>query len=137
MTQWPKDAKEFTVSVIKNEKRLTNYSYIPKPILEMLGNPDKLKFVISGDDIMVRIMVAWCAGQTSESGEDPHFVSPTDDAGESRQGFLYHHVDDNHPGQADTHRIYLVFSMGGMGCRDLYPCGSGIIVGTNLWSSVG
>ena len=54
MTQWPKDAKEFTISVIKNEKRLTNYSYIPKPILEMLGNPDKLKFVISGDDIMVR-----------------------------------------------------------------------------------
>ena len=54
MTQWPKDAKEFTVSVIKNEKRLTNYRYIPKPILEMLGNPDKLKFVISGDDIMVR-----------------------------------------------------------------------------------
>ncbi len=28
--------------------------YIPKPILERLGNPNKLKFVISGDDIMVR-----------------------------------------------------------------------------------
>ena len=54
MTTWAKDTKEFTVSVIKNEKRLTNYSYIPKPILERLGNPAKLKFVISGDDIMVR-----------------------------------------------------------------------------------
>ena len=40
--------------MIKNEKRLTNYSYMPKPILERLGNPNKLKFVISGDDIMVR-----------------------------------------------------------------------------------
>ena len=36
-----------------------------------------------------------------------------------------------------THRIYLVFSMGGMGCRDLYSYCSGIVVGTNLWSSVG
>ena len=34
MTTWAKDTKEFTVSVIKNEKRLTNYSYIPKPILD-------------------------------------------------------------------------------------------------------
>ena len=54
-----------------------------------------------------------------------------------RQGFLHHHVDDDHPGRADTHRIYLVFSMGGMGCRDLCPYCSGIIVGTNFWSSVG
>ena len=54
MTTWAKNTKEFTVSVIKNEKCLTNYSYVPKPILERLGNPDKLKFVISGDDIMMR-----------------------------------------------------------------------------------
>ncbi|MCY4490787.1 MAG: hypothetical protein OXC46_04905 [Thaumarchaeota archaeon] len=29
-----------------NKARATNYSYIPKPILEMLGNPKYLKFVI-------------------------------------------------------------------------------------------
>ena len=46
MTSWPKDAKEFTVSIIANEARMTNYSYIPKPILKMLGNPKRLKFVI-------------------------------------------------------------------------------------------
>ena len=54
MTSWAKNTKEFTVSVIKNEKRRTSYSYIPKPILERLGTPDKLKFVISGDDVLVR-----------------------------------------------------------------------------------
>ena len=46
MTSWAKDAKEFTVSIIPNKARATNYSYIPKPILEMLGNPKRLKLVI-------------------------------------------------------------------------------------------
>ena len=48
MTTWQKDAKEFTVSVIPNKYRMTSYSYIPKPILQALGNPDRLKFVIDG-----------------------------------------------------------------------------------------
>ena len=46
MTVWPADTKEFTVSVIHNRQRRTSYSYIPKPILRALGNPDGLKFTI-------------------------------------------------------------------------------------------
>ena len=46
MTSWPKDAKEFTVSITHNRQRGTSYSYIPKPILRMLGNPDGLKFTV-------------------------------------------------------------------------------------------
>ena len=54
MTSWAKDAKEFTVSIIPNKARMTNYSYIPKPILEMLGNPKRLKFVIKDRHVEVR-----------------------------------------------------------------------------------
>ncbi|MCY4491919.1 MAG: hypothetical protein OXC46_10760 [Thaumarchaeota archaeon] len=43
---WAKDAKEFIVFIIPNKVKATNYSYIPKSILEMLGNPKYLKFVI-------------------------------------------------------------------------------------------
>ncbi len=53
MTLWSKDAKEFTVSVIRNPARHTNYSYIPKPVLDRLGNPDRLTFVFRGRDILV------------------------------------------------------------------------------------
>ena len=54
MAQWASDAKDFTVSIIQNKKRLTSYSYIPKPILEMLGNPTALKFTIQGSDVLVQ-----------------------------------------------------------------------------------
>ncbi|MCE2508488.1 MAG: hypothetical protein J4G04_04195 [Nitrosopumilaceae archaeon] len=53
MVTWRKGATEFTVSIIRNPQRHTNYSYIPKPVLERLGNPDVLKFVFRGDDILV------------------------------------------------------------------------------------
>ena len=53
MTLWSKGAKEFTVSVIRNPARHTNYSYIPKPVLDRLGNPDRLTFVFRGKDILV------------------------------------------------------------------------------------
>ena len=53
MAIWRKDATEFTVSIIRNPQRHTNYSYIPKPVLERLGNPDGLKFVFRGNDILV------------------------------------------------------------------------------------
>lgn len=46
MTVWPDGSKEFTVSVIRNRQRRTSYSYIPKPVLNKLGNPDGLKFII-------------------------------------------------------------------------------------------
>ena len=54
MTTWSKDAKEFAVSVIRNKDRMTSYSYIPKPILQILGNPDRLKFIIQDGYIEVR-----------------------------------------------------------------------------------
>ena len=38
MPIWPKDAKEFTVSIVPNEARMTSYCYVPKPILKMLNN---------------------------------------------------------------------------------------------------
>ena len=53
MPIWPKDAKEFTVSITRNRQRDTSYSYIPKPILAKLGNPSRLKFIIRGEDIVV------------------------------------------------------------------------------------
>ena len=53
MAVWPKDAKEFTVSVIHNRQRRMSYSYIPKPILQMLGNPDGLKFTMRDGRIEV------------------------------------------------------------------------------------
>ena len=46
MTAWPKDAKEFSVPAIRNKDKRTSYRYIPKPILQILGNPDHLKFII-------------------------------------------------------------------------------------------
>ena len=54
MTGWPKGATEFVVSITHNRQRGTSYSYIPKPVLARLGNPPGLKFVFSGDDILVR-----------------------------------------------------------------------------------
>jgi hypothetical protein len=46
MTRWKKDAREFEVGV--NYVKGRGYSSsIPKPIIEILGNPDSLKFVIS------------------------------------------------------------------------------------------
>ena len=55
MTRWKKDATEFVVSLLHNRPGGTSISTIPKPLLEMLGNPNKLKFVIkNGKIIMMR-----------------------------------------------------------------------------------
>ena len=53
MTKWAADATEFRVSIIHNVRRGTSYSYIPKPILAKLGNPEGLLFVIRGNEILV------------------------------------------------------------------------------------
>jgi hypothetical protein len=46
MPKWKKDTKEFEVGV--NYVEMRGYSSsIPKPIIEMLGNPDSIKFVIT------------------------------------------------------------------------------------------
>jgi hypothetical protein len=45
MPKWKKDAKEFEVGVNFVERRGYSSS-IPKPIMNLLGNPDSIKFVI-------------------------------------------------------------------------------------------
>jgi hypothetical protein len=45
MPKWKKDTKEFEVGVNYVENRGYSSS-IPKPIIELLGNPDSIKFVI-------------------------------------------------------------------------------------------
>ncbi len=46
MPKWKKDTKEFEVGVNYVEKRGYSSS-IPKPIIEMLGNPESIKFVVN------------------------------------------------------------------------------------------
>lgn len=53
MPKWKKDAKEFTVSVNFNESR-GYQSSIPKPIIDLFGDPQKVKFVI--DRGLVKIL---------------------------------------------------------------------------------
>ena len=53
MPKWSDDARDFTVSVIPNVKCDTSYSYIPKPILNKLGNPRKIRSSIRGDSVVV------------------------------------------------------------------------------------
>jgi hypothetical protein len=50
MPKWKKDAKEFTVSVNHNEDR-GYQSSIPKPIIEVLGDPSSITFQIRGDHV--------------------------------------------------------------------------------------
>ncbi len=45
LPKWPKDARTFTVSV-NHHKRRGFQSSIPKPVMEKLGNPDKITFLI-------------------------------------------------------------------------------------------
>jgi hypothetical protein len=45
LPKWKKDANEFTVSVNHNETR-GYQSSIPKPVMETLGNPDRITFVV-------------------------------------------------------------------------------------------
>ncbi|MDE1813206.1 MAG: hypothetical protein KGH87_06655 [Thaumarchaeota archaeon] len=53
MPKWKKDAKEFTVSVNFNEDR-GYQSSIPKPIIDVLGDPKKVTFVIDGKNIKIK-----------------------------------------------------------------------------------
>lgn len=45
MPKWKKDATHFTVSVNHNDVR-GYQSSIPKPVMDTLGNPEKITFVI-------------------------------------------------------------------------------------------
>jgi len=45
LPKWKKDATAFTVSVNHNKSR-GYQSSIPKPVMEVLGSPDKITFLI-------------------------------------------------------------------------------------------
>ena len=45
MPKWKKDTKEFEVGVNYVENRGASSS-IPKPIIEMLGNPESINFIV-------------------------------------------------------------------------------------------
>ena len=51
--RWAKGATEFTVGITRNKQNNTRYSYIPKPVLEWLGNPKRLKFAIRDGQVIV------------------------------------------------------------------------------------
>lgn len=48
MPKWKKDAKEFVVGVNFVENRGYSSS-IPKPVVEILGNPESIKYVVDDD----------------------------------------------------------------------------------------
>ena len=48
MGRWKKDAKEFVVGVNYVESRGASSS-IPKPVIEQLGNPNSIKYVVNDD----------------------------------------------------------------------------------------
>ena len=55
MPKWKKDAKEFVVGV--NYMKDRGYqSSIPKPIMDKLGKPESLKFVIKDDDKTIQLV---------------------------------------------------------------------------------
>ena len=52
MPKWKKDATEFTVSVNYHPTRGT-LVFLPKPIVELLGNPSRVRFIIKGKQIII------------------------------------------------------------------------------------
>ena len=52
MPKWSKDATEFTVNVHYDDEKGSQVR-IPKPILEKIGSPDKITFVIDGNDVKI------------------------------------------------------------------------------------
>ncbi len=52
LTRWKKDETEFTVSLNLDESRGA-ICIVPKPIVEKLGKPQRIKFVVKGDKIVI------------------------------------------------------------------------------------
>lgn len=53
MAKWKKGIKEFTVSVNFNKAR-GYQSSIPRPIIQLLGEPTHITFIIEGKTIKIR-----------------------------------------------------------------------------------
>lgn len=60
MPKWKKDTKEFEVGVNFVDKRGYSSS-IPKPIMEILGNPQTIKFIVQEDDKAVIVKSGTCS----------------------------------------------------------------------------
>lgn len=52
MTRWKKNEKEFGVS-LNNDNAGSLICRIPKPIVDLLGKPEGIKFLIQGKRIVV------------------------------------------------------------------------------------
>ncbi|MDE2439050.1 MAG: hypothetical protein KGN01_06725 [Patescibacteria group bacterium] len=52
MPKWKKDATEFIVTVTYNDEKGSQVT-VPKPLLERLDHPDKIRFLIAGKTILV------------------------------------------------------------------------------------
>lgn len=64
LPKWKKDADHFTVSV--NHHNVRGYqSSIPKPVMETLGNPDKITFMIKS-----KKKVELVAGEVASNKKD-------------------------------------------------------------------
>ncbi len=53
MPKWKKDAKEFTVGVNYHEVR-GYQSSIPKPVMETLGQPNQITFIVEGNKVEIK-----------------------------------------------------------------------------------
>jgi len=52
LTRWKKDEKEFGVK-LTNDRSGSIICRVPKPIVELLGEPEGIKFVIAGKKVVV------------------------------------------------------------------------------------
>jgi len=52
LTRWKKDQKEFSVKLTFDGTNST-ICRVPKPIIEILGNPSNIRFVIRGKSVIV------------------------------------------------------------------------------------
>lgn len=53
MPKWKKDETEFPVTVSRHETRGFQ-AYIPKPIMDILDNPEAIKFIVKGKKVEVK-----------------------------------------------------------------------------------
>lgn len=56
MTAWRKGEKEFEVSITETKNRDGSASYscrLPKPIIEKLEKPSRIKFVLRGKNVKI------------------------------------------------------------------------------------
>ena len=53
MPIWKPGTKEFVMSVIDDKLAKSRRINVPPPVMEKLGNPARIKFVIRGEKVMV------------------------------------------------------------------------------------